>query len=248
LARALNSVLRQTVPVHEVIVVDDGSTDGTAELVQDAMRRDSRIRYLWQQNAGATVARNTGLDAVTGEVVGFQDSDDQWAQTFVEVLLPMVGRNTVAFGSHRFWTDDRQNVIPPRYVPRPRRTIRRTNLFPTQTALLDASLLRATRFDPQLRRFQDWDLWLSLIERTDARMVHVPVVVVDKYLLPDSIGSGSPSVRDASLRRILRRHWRLFATDPVALGRTVARGVIRPAVGRLTSSGPRQARPRRVTP
>jgi len=248
LMRALDSVLHQSVPVHEVVVVDDGSTDGTAELMSAVTRLDPRVRYLWQPNSGATVARNTGLDAVSGDVVAFQDSDDEWIPTLVERLLPAVGANTVAFGSHRHWTSGRSRVIPPKHVARPRRTLRRTNCFPTHTALLDASLLRETRFDPGLRRFQDWDLWLSLIERTDARMIHLPVVVVEKHMLPDSIGSGSAAVRDASLRRILRRHWRLFATDPLALGRTAARAFVRPARDRLTAGGASLRRARKATP
>ena len=72
LERALASVRAQTFAAHEIVVVDDGSTDDTADL----MRRQADVRYLYQQNAGAAVARNHGMQATTAEWVAFLDSDD----------------------------------------------------------------------------------------------------------------------------------------------------------------------------
>lgn len=81
---AIDSALEQTRPPLEVIVVDDGSTDGTeAVMAQYA----GRVRYLRQSNAGASAARNTGLQAAVGEWVAFLDSDDLWAPRRLEVLL-----------------------------------------------------------------------------------------------------------------------------------------------------------------
>ncbi|MCA5893003.1 glycosyltransferase family 2 protein [Isoptericola sp. NEAU-Y5] len=230
LPAAIASVLEQTVPVHEVIVVDDGSTDASADIVARAAERDSRVRLVQQRHLGATAARNRGISEAQGELVAFQDSDDLWLPTFVEHLGPSAGPGVVVFGTCRAWAGSSSSLEPLRPIANPRRSLRRTNLFSTQSAILDGALLRDVRFDGNLRRFQDWDLWLSLIEKTDARLLHVPVVVVDKFLSEDSITRGDPRVRDASIRRILRRHWRLFARDPLALARTTVRGVVRPVV------------------
>jgi glycosyltransferase involved in cell wall biosynthesis len=75
LAEALESVLAQGEPIHEVIVVDDGSTDRTAEV---AAKFGAPIRYLRQDNAGASAARNHGIREATGEWIAFLDADDLW--------------------------------------------------------------------------------------------------------------------------------------------------------------------------
>ena len=75
LSQALNSILAQSHRPSEIIVVDDGSTDGTAAVVS---RYGSRVRYLWQPNSGPAAARNIGLSVVLGEFVAFLDADDLW--------------------------------------------------------------------------------------------------------------------------------------------------------------------------
>jgi glycosyltransferase involved in cell wall biosynthesis len=75
LAEAIESVLAQSRPVMEIIVVDDGSTDGTQ---QAASRFEKRVTYLRQDNAGPASARNRGIERATGEFVAFLDSDDLW--------------------------------------------------------------------------------------------------------------------------------------------------------------------------
>jgi glycosyltransferase involved in cell wall biosynthesis len=75
LEQALDSIAMQTCPPAEIIVVDDGSTDGTAAIAQSG-RYD--VRYIEQENAGPSVARNTGIGAAAGEFIAFLDADDRW--------------------------------------------------------------------------------------------------------------------------------------------------------------------------
>jgi glycosyltransferase involved in cell wall biosynthesis len=74
--RAIDSLLAQTVPVDEVIIVDDGSTDGTAEMIE--ARYGSRVRVVRQQNTGVSGARRRGIQEARGEWIAFLDSDDEW--------------------------------------------------------------------------------------------------------------------------------------------------------------------------
>ena len=73
IARAIRSVLNQSFAAHEVIVVDDGSTDDTQGVVKSF---DDNVKYLYQENAGVSKARNAGVDAASGEWVAFLDADD----------------------------------------------------------------------------------------------------------------------------------------------------------------------------
>jgi len=82
LIQAIESVLAQTYPPHEIVVVDDGSTDGTAGELQAFLNSPRRpeipIVYVRQNQAGASVARSTGMTAVQGDWIAFLDSDDRW--------------------------------------------------------------------------------------------------------------------------------------------------------------------------
>jgi len=90
---AIQSVLGQVGAGEvEVVVVDDGSTDGTPEAVQRAFEGDRRVRYVQQANAGAAAARNAGLAHATGEYIAFLDSDDSWQPWHLRLQLAGLAR------------------------------------------------------------------------------------------------------------------------------------------------------------
>lgn len=76
LRECMDSVLKQTLKEIEVILVDDGSTDGSSELCDELARKDGRIKVIHQPNGGAAAARNAGIDRASGKWLGFVDSDD----------------------------------------------------------------------------------------------------------------------------------------------------------------------------
>lgn len=108
LTTCVESILGQSYPHLEVLLVDDGSTDGSGGLCDRFVRRDPRVRVLHQENRGVSVARNAGIAASTGSYVTFVDSDDWLAQTFVARALSLLAESDadVAVCHHTRVPDD----------------------------------------------------------------------------------------------------------------------------------------------
>lgn len=90
LAEAIQSIQAQAYEPLEIIVVDDGSTDETAEI---ANRFDDSIRYVYQENGGPAIARNTGLKLAKGEIIAFLDADDLWPENKLDIQLSYFAKN-----------------------------------------------------------------------------------------------------------------------------------------------------------
>lgn len=86
--RAADSVINQTVPDWELLIVDDGSQEETAEYLEEIGKADERIRIFHQSNQGLSVARNTGMDHARGEYVAFIDADDWIEHTYISQTEP----------------------------------------------------------------------------------------------------------------------------------------------------------------
>lgn len=180
LAESIDSALSQTHPASEVIVVDDGSTDSSPEIMA---HYGDRIRVVRQANAGLPAARNAGINQSTGEWLAFLDSDDWWDPDFL-LKTARAMESTDAALVYTGW----QNIgAPPPYhepfVPedyeqsqpsKAARLIRSTG-WPVHAALIQRSaLLAAGCFDPTLKSCEDFDLWLRLaITRPIARVPEV---------------------------------------------------------------------------
>jgi teichuronic acid biosynthesis glycosyltransferase TuaG len=93
IAASIESVLAQTFSDWELIVVDDGSTDSTATVVQEFATSDPRVRYIFQENGRLGKARNTGISNSTGRLIAFLDSDDLWLPTKLEVQTRAMAEN-----------------------------------------------------------------------------------------------------------------------------------------------------------
>lgn len=94
IGEALDSILAQSLQPEQIVVVDDGSTDNTAEVL--GRYRDRRIQYIRQPHAGVASARNAGLNAARGEYVTFLDADDRWRPIFLEMMHAFLSEDPTA--------------------------------------------------------------------------------------------------------------------------------------------------------
>lgn len=171
--RAISSVLGQSYGVLEVIVIDDGSTDGTEDALE-AFTRDARFRYRRQENRGQSAARNAGIAMAVGDVIAFLDSDNFWHEEKLERQL--------AFWDHNSFFDILYSDVVPvdlsgrPLVPelpvtlRPSGNILKTlitcNCVTNNTVLVPKRCFREMGgFDEELRVAEDFELWLRFATR-----------------------------------------------------------------------------------
>ncbi|HUW20441.1 MAG TPA: glycosyltransferase [Sedimentisphaerales bacterium] len=108
--RTIDSVLEQIYCDYELIVVDDGSTDNTAEVVKSY---GAKVRYIYQQNAGDGPARNAGIKAAKGEWIAFLDHDDEWLPEKLQLQMELLGRHPDLrwCGSNRYQSDGARRTV-----------------------------------------------------------------------------------------------------------------------------------------
>jgi glycosyltransferase involved in cell wall biosynthesis/peptidoglycan/xylan/chitin deacetylase (PgdA/CDA1 family) len=167
LREAIESVLGQSVGDLELLVVDDGSTDGTRELVEQI--HDARLTYLWQENAGQTSAKNHGVSKARGDFIGFCDGDDYWYKNKLELQLPLFERSP-AVGvvySAADEIDEHGKQLGRALVAAHRGVVTHElfmrNFVPFGTAVVRRQCVeRLGAFDSALRMGIDWDLWLRV--------------------------------------------------------------------------------------
>lgn len=178
--QAVESVLSQTLPVTEIIVVDDGSTDDTAAQLA---RYGDKVRYLPQLNQGVSAARNLGVSAASQEFVAFLDADDVWHPRKMELQLPVFARHPELglLGTTFFdWPSEQFPVLnggstEPNFVSWSRLVVK--NSLATSSIVVRRHLLeRAGPFDRAIQGPEDRDLWLRVAELAPIANLDLPLM------------------------------------------------------------------------
>ncbi|MEE3660421.1 glycosyltransferase family 2 protein [Brenneria sp. g21c3] len=205
LRESVNSVLNQTYPPFEIIIVDDNSTDNTEGFVKEYY--GDRVVFIKNKfSKGANGARNTGIVHAKGDLISFHDSDDIWFENKLEKQIDTFSKNDLDLVFCSMKKGD--ELVPNIKVDTDKISlqIQKGNLVSTQTILLKANLAKENLFDERVKRLQDWDFVLTLIEK-NIKIGYCRDVLVEQMLSPDSI-SNSQSFYD-SYKYILDKHYYL---------------------------------------
>jgi glycosyltransferase involved in cell wall biosynthesis len=182
-AKAIDSILKQTFSDFEFIIVDDGSMDGSAEVAQRFAKRDQRIRFVRQSNAGVSAASNRGLALARGEFIARMDHDDISVPTRLEQQVAYLRGHAecVAVGGHAMFIDDGGLPLRLFHVPLSHEEID-TALLSTwgmfhPTMMARASAMRAIGgYSLEFCNLEDLDVFLKLAEC--GRLANLPDVLV----------------------------------------------------------------------
>ena len=193
LGEAIQSVLDQTFADFDLIVVDDGSTDNTREVV--ASFKDDRIRYIYQENRGVSAARNAAIWDSKGEHIAFLDADDVWLPEKLELQVKVldsrpevaiVCSDTYFFDDQtgdiigRFWHGDKQfhGWFNPREASKNALRYllyRGCFIAPTVTMVRREVFGEVGGFDEALKTQTDWDMWVRISRRFAIETIDIPL-------------------------------------------------------------------------
>ncbi|PNU04773.1 glycosyltransferase family 2 protein [Novosphingobium guangzhouense] len=180
LPAALDSVRAQTLPVSRIIVVDDGSTDGTVEWLRGLAARDDRLVLVENRHGGANRARNAGIAEARAQWVAFLDSDDAWEPEKLERQFALLADRpdlVALFCGFRLVGANVEMIHRPRDNPSLLDLRCANALGSTSGAVVRRDVLdKAGGFDPGLPSCQDWDLWFRLRRFGPMGVVRLPLV------------------------------------------------------------------------
>jgi len=194
IGRAIRSVLDQTFQDFELIIVDDGSTDNTKEIVNDLIKKDKRIKYIYQENSGGPgKPMNTGILASRGEFIAFLDSDDEWLPEKLEKQLKLFkdsfnkGLGLVSCNCNILCIEENSQKIlgeykTPNFPSRNKafqKLLRDCFIFSESSVLTKKKVLdKVGLFDEnaEVKGFQDWELWLRIVKNHDFSSLPEPLL------------------------------------------------------------------------
>jgi glycosyltransferase involved in cell wall biosynthesis len=183
ISRAIESVINQTFSDWELIIVDDGSTDHTKELVASFIEKDKRIKYIYQENAERSAARNNGIDKAKGNFVCFLDSDDYYLHGHLFNLHQNINSmDTIYYVGLLL---KRENKL----IKRDELTVNGLKQFDqlclatihSQQVCIPSKITKEYKFNPSIRIAEDLELWIRINENYNFQYIEnsFSVVIVD---------------------------------------------------------------------
>lgn len=203
----VNSILNQSITDWELLLVDDGSSDDTVQIITQLAASDNRITFFQQpQNLGPAAARNRGIEQAKGSYLTFIDADDLWFPEFLERSLEAAQTHAFVFSSYQRLDENLQPYLSDFIVPEKVNytDILKSNSISCLTAFVDIAKL-GKKYMPLIKKRQDMGLWLQYLEQIPyAYGIQEPHAIY-------RIRKGSLSRNKASLLKYQWQFYREFA-------------------------------------
>ena len=207
LPKAINSVLQQTGFNIEILIIDDGSDDGSLEWLEYAERAYNQVRVIRQERKGVVSARNTAIQKANSEYIAFLDADDYWLPNKLEPQLKYMRTHkscVLSFTNYQHVDLDYQPIIDcfsfwPEFakqytsagleykaIHEPLNVLLQANVIGTSAVIVRRdAIIKAGGFDPTLRSASDWDCWLRLA--LCGEVAFSEQITMDYLMRPNSI-------------------------------------------------------------
>ena len=209
LARAIQSVMNQSLSPFEILIIDDGSNDGTEEWVKENFQN---IKYIYQNNRGVSSARNIGVENANGDWVAFLDSDDEWLSNKLHEQVIAIESNPKIkfFHTNEIWIRNGVRVNQMKkhkkyggYIFEKCLDICRVS--PSSVLIQKEVFDNIGVFDESLRVCEDYDLWLRITSKYPVVFLDVPLIYkygghADQL---SKVNDGIESYRIQSLEKII---------------------------------------------
>ncbi|MCU4714644.1 glycosyltransferase [Bacillus cereus] len=165
----IQSVQSQTYTNWEIIIIDDVSKDNTRELIKEEIKKDGRIQLIeLQENGGAAIARNIGINNAKGKYVAFLDSDDLWLPEKLEKQLEFMQNNDIAFSFTSYQIMNQDGTLTDKVVHVPEKInyngLLKNTIIGCLTVMLDIEKLGRVQM-PNIRTRQDTATWLKILRQ-----------------------------------------------------------------------------------
>lgn len=173
---AINSVLQQTFKDFELIIIDDGSSDGTAKFTQKI--NDSRISYVWQHHKGVSSARNKGITESHGEIITFLDSDDRFRMHKLETMYKFIKRfpHYKIYHTEEIWYKNGALLSHKSHHTKPEgfvftEALRQCCISMSTVGIRKDIFKKVGLFDENLVACEDYDFWLRVTSQYPVKLI-----------------------------------------------------------------------------
>ncbi len=214
LPETIDSIRAQTSQDFDCVIVDDGSTDRSAEIAEEAARKDRRIRVLRKENGGTATARNAAIEAFADHALVLPlDADDVFYPDYVELARDAMLSNPklrIVYGKAELFGEETGPWLLPPYTPE---AILHRNVIYCSGMYRRESWKKAGGYQSHMKGLEDWDLWLGILEHDPGEVLCMDKLVFRYRIRAGSVTQDLKSVdreRMAIEDRILFRHRDLF--------------------------------------